>query len=380
MSSEDVRTEVRDHQRLAEEARAEMRDDDRHRRVRERDGVQVQGVAEADVERARQAELDARADREHAAVDEHGRAGPGRAGIEQLPHALVLEGVAVHRGEEARDTKAAIERAGRADNGLGRGRVDHEHPDESGGVTVHGRFDRRLVAGHARHDGGAADAVTIELGHPPIGERLRRARRVPPELRQRGVVRRVRVRALQPAPERGEERGGEEVTVSVVQHDGEERQTQNAKRKTENGKRKTRTFKRGHKMPRPGSDGCQELRTTERSGAKGGALVSARILIALFAWTDRRSTSAPCDSPVGSSNCIRSSRRQEAPRETKPDFITKVCISLKESREAVFWLRAIHESRLLADDDIEPDIREAREFVAMLTATVKRARTSTNRG
>jgi len=66
--------------------------------------------------------------------------------------------------------------------------------------------------------------------------------------------------------------------------------------------------------------------------------------------------------------------------QTKPDFITKVCISLKESREAVFWLRVIHESRLLPDDDIEPDIREAREFVAMLTATVKRARTSPNRG
>ena len=66
--------------------------------------------------------------------------------------------------------------------------------------------------------------------------------------------------------------------------------------------------------------------------------------------------------------------------QTKPDFIAKVCISLKESRESVFWLRVIHACRLLPDENVEPDISEARQFVAMLTATVKRARSSADRG
>jgi len=66
--------------------------------------------------------------------------------------------------------------------------------------------------------------------------------------------------------------------------------------------------------------------------------------------------------------------------QTKPDFIAKVCISLKEARESVFWLRVIDACRLLPNDNVEGDIREAREFVAMLTPIVKRARSSPTRG
>ena len=60
--------------------------------------------------------------------------------------------------------------------------------------------------------------------------------------------------------------------------------------------------------------------------------------------------------------------------------IAKVCISLKEARECVFWLRVIDACQLLPNDDLKNDIREAREFVAMLTATVKRARSWPTRG
>ncbi len=66
--------------------------------------------------------------------------------------------------------------------------------------------------------------------------------------------------------------------------------------------------------------------------------------------------------------------------QTKPDFITKVCIALKEAREAKYWLRLLHVRHLLQDENLAPDIQEADEIIAILTAIVKRARASPSRG
>jgi four helix bundle protein len=66
--------------------------------------------------------------------------------------------------------------------------------------------------------------------------------------------------------------------------------------------------------------------------------------------------------------------------QTKPDFIMKVCIALKEAREAKYWLRLLHVRHLLKDENLAPDIQEADEIIAILTAIVKRARASPARG
>jgi four helix bundle protein len=65
--------------------------------------------------------------------------------------------------------------------------------------------------------------------------------------------------------------------------------------------------------------------------------------------------------------------------QTKPDFITKVCIAQKEAREAKYWLRLLEVRELLRDENLGPDIQEADEIIAILTAIVKRARASAAR-
>jgi len=66
--------------------------------------------------------------------------------------------------------------------------------------------------------------------------------------------------------------------------------------------------------------------------------------------------------------------------QTKADFISTLCISRKESRESLFWLRLIAAKHLLAPEAIADDISEARQLTAIFTAIIKRARLSPNRG
>ena len=66
--------------------------------------------------------------------------------------------------------------------------------------------------------------------------------------------------------------------------------------------------------------------------------------------------------------------------QTKPDFIAKNSVSLKESRESRYWLRLIAET--------EPDLmtegnllrEEATEFVRILSKIIRTARSNPNRG
>jgi len=66
--------------------------------------------------------------------------------------------------------------------------------------------------------------------------------------------------------------------------------------------------------------------------------------------------------------------------QTKPDFIAKNSVSLKESRETRYWLRLIAET--------EPDLmtegnllrEEATEFVRSLSKIIRTARSNSNRG
>jgi four helix bundle protein len=60
--------------------------------------------------------------------------------------------------------------------------------------------------------------------------------------------------------------------------------------------------------------------------------------------------------------------------QSRPDFISKCSIALKEARETHFWLRLLHETNLVPLDLIAPLLDEARQLVAILTTIVKNAR------
>jgi len=66
--------------------------------------------------------------------------------------------------------------------------------------------------------------------------------------------------------------------------------------------------------------------------------------------------------------------------QLKADFIAKNVISLKESRETRFWLRVIGVTDPPLQNELQPLLQEATEFVAMLTTSLKKARLSESRG
>ncbi len=77
---------------------------------------------------------------------------------------------------------------------------------------------------------------------------------------------------------------------------------------------------------------------------------------------------------------VGSNYEEAAAGQTKADFIAKLCISRKESRESLFWLRLIAAKGLLAQEVIADDISEARQLTAIFTSIIRKARMSTNRG
>ncbi|MDO8795619.1 MAG: four helix bundle protein [Vicinamibacterales bacterium] len=59
---------------------------------------------------------------------------------------------------------------------------------------------------------------------------------------------------------------------------------------------------------------------------------------------------------------------------TRREFACKNSIVLRESREALYWLRLITAHKLAPAAVLEPLLKEANELVAIYTVTVRRAR------
>jgi four helix bundle protein len=66
--------------------------------------------------------------------------------------------------------------------------------------------------------------------------------------------------------------------------------------------------------------------------------------------------------------------------QTKADFLAKLAVARKECREALFWLRLIDVKALLPRHAVANDIEEARQIAAILTAIIRKARQSDQRG
>jgi len=66
--------------------------------------------------------------------------------------------------------------------------------------------------------------------------------------------------------------------------------------------------------------------------------------------------------------------------QTKPDFIAKQFIALKEAREARFWLKVIATTYPRTAEKLAPLVDESSELVAMLTASIKTAKSNSLRG
>ena len=64
--------------------------------------------------------------------------------------------------------------------------------------------------------------------------------------------------------------------------------------------------------------------------------------------------------------------------ESRADFAHKCAISLKESRESLYWLNLLHHAKIVSSDRLTPLIQETKELVAILTTIVKKSKRPLN--
>ncbi len=60
--------------------------------------------------------------------------------------------------------------------------------------------------------------------------------------------------------------------------------------------------------------------------------------------------------------------------ESRRDFIHKMKLGLKELRESQTWLRYLQRMRLVSTDEVEPNVQECDELIAIFVASIRTAR------
>ncbi len=59
--------------------------------------------------------------------------------------------------------------------------------------------------------------------------------------------------------------------------------------------------------------------------------------------------------------------------ESRRDFIHKMKLGLKELRESKTWLRYSQRMRLVSADEVEPNVQECDELIAIFVASIRTA-------
>ena len=84
---------------------------------------------------------------------------------------------------------------------------------------------------------------------------------------------------------------------------------------------------------------------------------------------------------VDAAGSVGANLEEAAGGQSKPDFIAKTCIALKEIREAKFWLRQLRDAEpKRLGPATEPLIAEAEELRLILATIILNARKSRSRG
>jgi four helix bundle protein len=63
--------------------------------------------------------------------------------------------------------------------------------------------------------------------------------------------------------------------------------------------------------------------------------------------------------------------RESEQAESKPDFIHKMAIALKESNETEYWLLLLRETGYLAPNDADSYVNDNKELLKLLTSIIK---------
>ena len=77
---------------------------------------------------------------------------------------------------------------------------------------------------------------------------------------------------------------------------------------------------------------------------------------------------------------IGSNAEEAQEGQTKPDYIAKLSVSRKESRETLYWLRLAVRADVVTRQRVEWELDEAAQLRAMIISAIKTAQSSDSRG
>ena len=83
---------------------------------------------------------------------------------------------------------------------------------------------------------------------------------------------------------------------------------------------------------------------------------------------------------VKSGTSIGSNAEEAEEGQTKPDFIAKLSVSRKKSRETQYWLRLAARMQIVTAEEIKWEIDEINQLRAMIVSAIKTAPSSSSRG
>jgi four helix bundle protein len=86
------------------------------------------------------------------------------------------------------------------------------------------------------------------------------------------------------------------------------------------------------------------------------------------------------DQLFGCGTSIGANAEEAEGAQTKPDFIAKLAVSRKESRETVYWLRVAVATSVTTKDEVAWELDEASQLRAMITQAIRTAQSSSWRG
>jgi four helix bundle protein len=96
-------------------------------------------------------------------------------------------------------------------------------------------------------------------------------------------------------------------------------------------------------------------------------------------WREGPAARRIADQLFDSGTSIGANAEEAQGAQTKPDFIAKLAISRKESREAIYWLRLAIAAGIVAVTDVAWELDEAQQLKAMITQAIRTAQSSSRR-
>jgi four helix bundle protein len=97
-------------------------------------------------------------------------------------------------------------------------------------------------------------------------------------------------------------------------------------------------------------------------------------------WTQGPATRRIADQLFACGTSVGANVEEAQGGQTKPDFIAKLAVARKESREAVYWLRLAVATGVIKKEEIAWELDEAQQLRAMITQAIKTAQSSPSRG